>query len=152
MFLSSKSLHLIGRSNQSSAFVLVAHYSRLTDAPINVPEPRISSTQSAQFKRGSGGRASFSGNVITVFGANGYLGSRLVNRLAKYGHQLILPYRCDPYWVRELKINGDLGQIQFFPFNLKNEDEIYKTVKYSNLVINLIGTRINTKYFFINLF
>lgn len=145
MLLSNKTLHLLGRFNQFSRFNLNAYYSTLKDLPRNVPEPRISSTQSAQFNRGTGGRSSFSGNVITVFGANGYLGIRLINRLAKYGHQLIVPYRCDPYWVRDLKISGDLGQIQFFPFNLKNEDEIYKTVKYSNIVINLIGTRINTK-------
>uniref|UniRef100_A0AC34FEG6 Uncharacterized protein n=1 Tax=Panagrolaimus sp. ES5 TaxID=591445 RepID=A0AC34FEG6_9BILA len=36
----------------------------------NVPQPRITSHLS-QLRKGTGGRASFSGNVVTVFGATG---------------------------------------------------------------------------------
>uniref|UniRef100_A0A914VPN9 NADH dehydrogenase [ubiquinone] 1 alpha subcomplex subunit 9, mitochondrial n=1 Tax=Plectus sambesii TaxID=2011161 RepID=A0A914VPN9_9BILA len=113
---------------------------------VTLPGPVRSGTSSA-YRKGTGGRSSFSGNVITVFGNSGRIGLPVVNRLAKEGAQMIIPYRCDGYWLKEHKVVGDLGQILFFPFHLKDEASIRKVVKYSNIVINLIGTGINTKHF-----
>lgn len=61
--------------------------------------------------------------------------------------QLILPYRGDPYDALRLKLCGDLGQILFHPFNLRDEDSIRKCIKYSNVVVNLIGRDWETKNF-----
>uniref|UniRef100_A0A6V7WV71 NADH dehydrogenase [ubiquinone] 1 alpha subcomplex subunit 9, mitochondrial n=1 Tax=Meloidogyne enterolobii TaxID=390850 RepID=A0A6V7WV71_MELEN len=113
----------------------------------NIPEPVISSLNSAQFRRGTGGRNSFTGNVVSVFGASGFTGLSVINRLAKQGNQIIIPYRCDAFFVKELKVSCELGQILFFPFQPTDEDSIRKAVKYSNVVVNLIGAYINTPNF-----
>ncbi|KAF8770721.1 NADH dehydrogenase [ubiquinone] 1 alpha subcomplex subunit 9, mitochondrial-like [Argiope bruennichi] len=98
-------------------------------------------------KRGTGGRSSFSGKVATVFGATGFLGRAVVNQLGKNGTQVIIPYRGDPYLVTRLKMSGDLGQILFTHFHLKDEESLYKAMRHSNVVINLIGKPFETPNF-----
>lgn len=61
--------------------------------------------------------------------------------------QVVIPYRGDHYDVLRLKLVGDLGQVLFLPYNLKDEESIRKAVKYSNVVINLIGRDWETKNF-----
>ncbi|KAI2807224.1 60S acidic ribosomal protein P1 [Blomia tropicalis] len=90
-------------------------------------------------RRGSGGRSSFSGLIVTVFGSTGFLARSVVNALARIGSTVICPYRGDPYMTRDLKLAGDLGQVWFVPFHLQDEDSIRRAVKYSNVVVNLIG-------------
>jgi len=101
----------------------------------------------ATMKRGRGGRSSFSGDVVTVFGASGLIGRGIANRLGKNGSQMIFPYRGDHYKMMRLKVVGDLGQVLFCPFELKDEDSIRHAVKHSNIVINLIGRGYETSNF-----
>lgn len=98
-------------------------------------------------KRGTGGRSSYNGVVATVFGCSGFLGRYVCNKLGKQGTQMILPYRGDHYEVMRLKVCGDLGQVLFHPYNLKDEKSIREAVKYSNVVINLVGRDWETKNF-----
>ncbi|KAK3102226.1 hypothetical protein FSP39_009738 [Pinctada imbricata] len=96
-------------------------------------------------KRGTGGRSSFSGIVATVFGASGYLGRSVIARLGRNGSQVIIPYRGDNYFVGRMKVCGDLGQIQFIPFeSIHDIDQLRKSMMHSNVVINLIGAEYET--------
>lgn len=113
----------------------------------NKPAIGGTGTKLASLKRGSGGRSSFSGLVCTVFGASGCLGRFLVNKLGKIGTQLVLPSRTNLYYMQRLKLCGDLGQVLFTSFNLKDELSIAKAMKYSNVVINLIGKDVETSNF-----
>lgn len=61
-----------------------------------------------------------------------------------------MPYRGDMYDCMPLKLCGDLGQILFQPFDLRDEDSIRNCIKYSNVVINLIGRDWETKNFTFN--
>ncbi|KAG5879238.1 hypothetical protein JTB14_006038 [Gonioctena quinquepunctata] len=101
----------------------------------------------ASLKRGTGGRSSFNGLVATVFGATGFMGRYVCNRLGKIGTQLIIPYRGDNYEPFRLKLVGDLGQVYFHPYHLRDEESILKCMKYSNVVINLVGRDWETRNF-----
>lgn len=82
--------------------------------------------------------------VATVFG---FYGRYVCNRLGKIGTQLIIPYRGDTYDPFKLKLSGDLGQVYFHHYNLNDEDSILKCMKYSNVVINLVGRDWETRNF-----
>ncbi|RTG81251.1 NADH dehydrogenase (ubiquinone) 1 alpha subcomplex subunit 9 [Schistosoma bovis] len=85
--------------------------------------------------------------TVTVFGGTGYLGRNLMAQLAKTGTQIILPYRCDPHMIRDVKVIGDLGQVLFLPFDLRDDESLRKAMKYSDVVINLTATDFDTRNF-----
>lgn len=101
----------------------------------------------ANFKKGTGGRSSFSGVVATVFGATGFLGKKIVSRLGKTGSQVIVPRRGDFLEPDALKLSGDLGQILYLDYDLRDEESLRKAMAYSNVVINLIGRDFETRRF-----
>lgn len=65
------------------AVCVKAKYS--TDAP-----RELKTTNLASLKRGTGGRSSFNGIVATVFGATGFVGRYVCNKLGKSGSQVCL--------------------------------------------------------------
>lgn len=46
-----------------------------------------------------------------------------------------------------LKLVGDLGQVYFHHYYLRDEESIAKSIKYSNVVINLVGRDWETRNF-----
>ncbi|KAF2728261.1 NAD(P)-binding protein [Polyplosphaeria fusca] len=94
----------------------------------------------------SGGRSSIGGYTATVFGATGFLGRYIVNRLARSGCTVVIPYR-DDMAKRYLKVTGDLGRIVFLEMDLRNTASIEESVRHSDIVYNLIGRDYPTKNF-----
>lgn len=96
--------------------------------------------------RVQGGRSSLGGYTVTVFGATGFLGRYIVNRLARQGCTVVVPYR-EEMAKRHLKPTGDLGRVNFTEFDLRNTQSIEESVRHSDIVYNLIGRNYPTKNF-----
>ncbi|NP_001082699.1 NADH:ubiquinone oxidoreductase subunit A9 L homeolog [Xenopus laevis] len=118
--------------------------SMVTCLPIVLQQRKV---HHAVIPHGKPGRSANSGVVATVFGATGFLGRYLVNRLGRVGSQVVIPYRCEPYDIMYLRPMGDLGQLIFMDWNAKDKDTIRKALENSNVVINLIGKEWETKNF-----
>ncbi|KAI1080288.1 putative N6-adenine methyltransferase-domain-containing protein [Whalleya microplaca] len=86
------------------------------------------------------------GHTATVFGATGQLGRYIVNRLARQGCQVVVPYR-EEMAKRHLKVTGDLGRVAFIEYDLHNTESIETSVRHSDVVYNLIGRNYPTKNF-----
>lgn len=94
----------------------------------------------------SGGRSSLGGHTATVFGATGFLGRYIVNRLARAGCTVVVPFR-EEMAKRHLKVSGDLGRVVFIEYDLRNTASIEESVRHSDMVFNLIGRDYPTKNF-----
>ncbi|KAF2470315.1 NADH-ubiquinone oxidoreductase-like protein 40 kDa subunit [Lindgomyces ingoldianus] len=94
----------------------------------------------------SGGRSSLGGYTATVFGATGFLGRYIVNRLAQSGCTVVVPFR-EEMAKRHLKVSGDLGRVVFLEMDLRNLASIEESVRHSDIVYNLIGRDYPTKNF-----
>ncbi|KAI7330526.1 NADH-ubiquinone oxidoreductase 40 kDa subunit [Hortaea werneckii] len=96
--------------------------------------------------RVSGGRSSLGGHTATVFGATGFLGRYIVNRLARAGCTVVVPFR-EEMAKRHLKVSGDLGRVVFIEYDLRNTASIDESVRHSDMVFNLVGRDYPTKNF-----
>ncbi|KAJ2262673.1 Protein-lysine N-methyltransferase efm5 [Coemansia sp. RSA 376] len=97
--------------------------------------------------RGTYGRQSWNSQTATVFGCTGFLGRYIVARLAREGTKVIVPYRGLEEYARHLRPTGDLGMVIPMEFDLRNSKQIEECVRYSDVVINLIGRNYETKNF-----
>lgn len=93
-----------------------------------------------------GGRSSLGGHIVTVFGATGQLGRYVVNRLARRGCTIVVPFR-EEMTKRHLKVAGDLGKVIFLEFDLRNTASIEACVRHADTVYNLMGRNYPTKNF-----
>ena len=85
-----------------------------------------------------------SGMTATVFGASGFLGKYVVNKLGAIGTRVRVPHRGDEVDVRHLKLAGDLGMIQAHSSSIRKIEDIEEAIEGSNVVINLLGKQYET--------
>lgn len=76
--------------------------------------------------------------MITVFGASGFIGRYVVRALAKAGYRVRAATRR-PHLAHELRPMGVVGQIQLIQANLRDPDSIARAVDGADGVINLVG-------------
>lgn len=101
---------------------------------------------SPNYDAGKGGYSSNKGIVATVFGATGFMGRYVVDRLASQGITTIIPYRGADTEPRHLKLMGDLGRVNPVPFDPRVVNSVRDVIRPSHLVINLIGKDYETKH------
>ena len=63
------------------------------------------------------------------------------------GGQQVIPFRGDEHDYRHLRVTGDLGQVQFLPYQLLDKESITRAVQHSNVVINLVGQDTDSRHF-----
>ncbi|KAG2448737.1 hypothetical protein HYH02_006091 [Chlamydomonas schloesseri] len=137
-------LPILGRNAAGSALARLAGLRWAAAATQSSRE--YSSTLMTADKLGPGGRSSVSGITATVFGANGFVGSYIVNELAKRGSQVVCPFRSTENEAMHLKQMGDLGQIVLLPeLDIRNDDDIKRAISRSNVIVNCVGMRLQTK-------
>lgn len=76
--------------------------------------------------------------MITVFGASGFIGRYVVRRLAKAGYRVRAATRR-PHLANDLRPMGVVGQIQLVQANLKDRASVERAVDGAYGVVNLVG-------------
>ncbi|MDB2437359.1 complex I NDUFA9 subunit family protein [Hellea sp.] len=76
--------------------------------------------------------------LITVFGGSGFLGKYVIRELVKEGWRVRVPVRR-PHTAQELKVIGNVGQVQLVQANLRFEKSVERAVAGSDAVINLVA-------------
>jgi len=76
--------------------------------------------------------------LVTVFGASGFLGRHIVRGLARQGYRVRAVVRR-PNNANHLPPMGHVGQIQLFRGNVQDQDRVAAALAGANLAINLTG-------------
>jgi NADH dehydrogenase len=79
-----------------------------------------------------------SDQLIVVFGGSGFIGRQVVKALAKRGYRVRVPMRR-PHLGHELRVMGDVGQIQLMQANVRFADSVDRALDGADGVVNLIG-------------
>ena len=76
--------------------------------------------------------------LVTVFGGSGFVGRYTVRALARDGWRVRVALRR-PHLVPELRVMGEVGQIELFQANVRMSESIAEAVRGADAVVNLVG-------------
>ncbi len=79
-----------------------------------------------------------SDDLIVVFGGSGFVGKHVVRALAKSGKRVRVAMRR-PHLGHELRVLGDVGQVQLVQANVRFPDSIEAAMQGADGVVNLVG-------------
>ncbi|WVO15852.1 hypothetical protein L204_103514 [Cryptococcus depauperatus] len=113
-------------------------------ANISVANPNASFPPLTRSGPHTGGRSANSGHTVTVFGSTGFLARYLIQKLARQGSQVVVPYR-DEDEKRRLRPCGDLGQIVPLEWDARIPEQTAECIRYSDVVYNLVGRDFETR-------
>lgn len=82
--------------------------------------------------------ADFAPGLVTVFGGSGFVGAQVVRALAKQGWRVRVAVR-KPASAYELRMAGDVGQIQLTRCDITDKAAVAEAVKGADAVVNLVG-------------
>jgi len=77
-------------------------------------------------------------NLVTVFGGSGFVGAQAVRQLAKAGWRVRVAVR-NPAAAYEMRLAGDVGQIDIVQANIRNEASLRRALKGATAAVNLVG-------------
>ena len=76
--------------------------------------------------------------LVTVFGGSGFVGRYVVRALAKDGWRIRVAMRRTNI-APELRVMGDVGQIELMQANIRYPDSVARTLQGAEAVVNLVG-------------
>ncbi|WP_369684704.1 complex I NDUFA9 subunit family protein [Devosia ginsengisoli] len=76
--------------------------------------------------------------LVTIFGGSGFVGTQIVQLLAKRGHRIRVAVRR-PDLAGHVKMFGSVGQVQPIQANIRNAASVQRAVTGADIVINLVG-------------
>ncbi len=79
-----------------------------------------------------------SSELVVVFGGSGFVGKQIVRALAKRGYRVRVPMRR-PHLGHELRVMGDVGQIQLVQANVRFPQSIDAALEGADAVVNLVA-------------
>ncbi|MFD2648117.1 complex I NDUFA9 subunit family protein [Devosia albogilva] len=80
----------------------------------------------------------YQSKLVTIFGGGGFVGTQVVQELARRGHRVRVAVRR-PNLAIHTRMFGNVGQIHPIQANIRNAESVRRAVEGAHIVINLVG-------------